>query len=394
MALALARSPKLRAFGWDVRRAEAQALQARLWPNPELEAEFENVAGSGPFSGAERLETTLSLAQTFPLGGDIARRRELADYQSQLAGWDYEAARLSVLTEVTQRYIALLAAHRRVAVAQKALQLTEQVQTTTRKRLDAGDASAIELTRAKVPVATAQVDLRRAQRTLAAARKRLALTWGSSEPAFEGVTGSLEQLRTPPAAERLVELINQNPELARWATEISARRAEARLAQAQAVPDLTGRLGIKRDGGEDAHAIEGGISLPLPLFDRRQGDVLAARLAAVSAEHRQRRAEQRLQAMLASAYARLANAYDEATTLRDQALPPATDAFKVTRGAFEKGDLAFIDVLDAERTLVDLRTRYIETLAAYHRSVAEIEGLISRPLDSVAPADDARTPQS
>ena len=381
MALAVARSPKLRAFGWDVRRAEAQSLQAGLWPNPELDVEFENFGGSGVFSGVETLETTVSLAQTFPLGGDIERRREVAHYQSRLAGWEYESARLEVLTDVTQRYIAVLAAQRRIEVAREAMQLAQQVQATTEKRVDAGDAPPIESARASVPVATAQVALKRAERELNTARKQLALIWGASEPTFAGLAGSLDHLTPPPAADQLVALINQSPAVARWATEISARRAEAKLAQAEAVPDLTGSIGVRDDRAEDAQALLVGISLPLPIFDRRQGDILAAQIGAASARQRQREAELRLESMLSEAYTRLVNAHDEATAIRDIALPPATEAFNVTRSAFETGDLTFLDVLDAERTLVELRRQYLDALAAYHETAAEIEGLIGRPLD-------------
>lgn len=391
MALAVGRSPKLRAFGWDVRRTEALSLQAGLWPNPELDVEFENFAGSGPFSGTDSLETTVSLAQTFPLGGDIERRREVSRYQNRLAGWDYESARLEVLTDVTQRYIAVLTAQRRIEAAREAMQLAQQVQTTTKKRIDAGAAPPIEAARASVPVATSQIVLKRSERELQAARKQLALTWASSEPMFTGLSGSLDEMNPPPAADRLVSLINQNPSVARWATEISARRAEARLAQAEAVPDLTGRIGMRDDRAESGQALVVGISLPLPIFDRRQGDILSARLGAASAGQRQREAELRLESMLSEAYARLVNAHDEATAIRDIALPPATEAFNLTRRAFEKGDLTFLDVLDAERTLVELRTQHLNALAAYHEAAADIEGLVGRRLDQLT-ADPGNLP--
>lgn len=396
MALSLARNPKLRAFGWDVRQAEARTWQAGLWTNPEIETEFENFGGTNDFSGTQSLETKVRLRQTFPLGGDVERRRELAAYESQLAGWDYEAARLQVLTEVTQRYIMLLAARRRVQVAEDALQLAEQVVQTTDKRIEAGDAPPIEASRASVPLAMSQVAVKRAEREWQSARKRLALMWASNKPSFELAGGSLEQLQPPPSAERLVTLINQNPHVARWATEISARRAEAELAEAEAIPDLTGQLGLKHEAADDAIGLIVGISLPLPIFDRRQGDILAARLGQESAKERRREAEMRLESMLSEAYARLAGAYDEAVAIRDVALPPAQEAFDLTHRAFENGDLTFLDLLDAERTLVDLRMQYLDALAEYHRSIAEIEGLIGQSLDSLGQlavnADRTTTP--
>ena len=394
MALALARSPELRAFGWDVRYAEAQALQTELWPNPELEAGFENFGGSGVFAGSQSLETTVSLAQTFPLGGDIERRKELGRYEARLAGWDYEAARLEILTEVTQRYIVVLAAQRRLTTARDACNLVKQVRETTRKRIEAGDASQIELARASVPVATASVDLRRAKRALSTAKYQLVMTWGQSDVTFKSAVGNLDDVSEPPSSQSLVSLINQNPEVARWATELSARRAEVRLAQAEAAPDLTGHIGYRYDRGEDANALVAGVSLPLPIFDRRQGDVLAARLGTTSAEHRRRAATLRLEAMLSQVYGRLADSFDEATALRTEALPPATEAFNATRDAFEKGDLGFLDVIDAERTLVELRARHVEALVAYHEAVAEIEGLIGQPLSSINGTPTTNKPSS
>lgn len=391
LTLALRNSPELAAFSHKMRVAEARELQAGLRPNPEFEAEFENFAGSGPLSGTDALETTVSLAQAFPLGGDIKQRREVARYQSRLAGWDYEAARLEVLTEVTRRYIGALAGQRRVEVAREAMKLARQVQAATKKRIDAGDAPPIDAARASVPVATATVALKRAERELTATRKQLALSWGASKPTFARLTGSLDELTSPPAADQLVALINENPAVARWATEISARQAEVRLAKAEAVPDLTGVAGIRHDGAEDVRSLLVGISLPLPIFDRRQGDIQAARQEEASARQRRREAELGLETMLSEAYVRLVNAHAEATALHDLALPPATEAFNVTQRAFEQGDLMFLDVLDAERTLVELRTQYLDALVAYHKAAAEIEGLIGQPLEQLDSNTDKRS---
>jgi cobalt-zinc-cadmium efflux system outer membrane protein len=388
LALAVAHHPTLRGYGWEVRAAEARALQASLRPNPELEVEFENFGGDGEFSGTGSMETTISLAQTFSLGGDIARRRELAELESQKVGWDYEAARLEVLTEVTQRYVALLGAQWRVTLAQEAVALAEQVRDTTAKRIDAGDAPPIDAARATVPVATARVEWRRAERQQQAAQRKLALMWSSQEVTFDSVNGSLESLQVPPPPDQLAALVNQNPEVARWAVEISARRAEADLARAEGLPDVTASAGLRYNQAVDDHALVAGVALPLPVFDRRQGDVLAARLGAAAAAERRRAAERRVETVLSDAYARMAAGFDEAVAIRDDALPPATEAFELTRRAFETGDVALIDVLYAERTLVELRSAYLDALTDYHIAVSEIEGLIGRPLARVGSTTD------
>jgi cobalt-zinc-cadmium efflux system outer membrane protein len=207
--------------------------------------------------------------------------------------------------------------------------------------------------------------------------------WAAPEASFELAEGSLDRLQVPPPPEQLAALVSANPQVARWAVEISARRAEAALAEAEAIPDIAARAGVKYDNADDAIALVVGISLPLPLFDRRQGDVLAARFGANAAAEQRRSAERRVEAALSRAYARMAGGFDEAMAIRDIALPPANEAFKFTRRAFESGDLALIDVLDAERTLMELRTDYLAALTDYHLAVTEIEGLIGRPLADV-----------
>lgn len=385
MALAVAHSPRLEAYALDVRVAEARALQAGLWSNPELEAEIEGFAGSGELREMNAAETTVGLAQTFPLGGDIRRRKELAGLQTRLADWDYESARLEVLLGVTREFVAVLAAERQSALAQQALELTRATARVTERRVKAGDVSPVEQTRAEVPVVLAEVEVRRAERGRDAAYRRLALNWGSPRADSVEVQGDLSEIQPLPDVDALVALINENPLVARWATEVSTRIAERRLAQAEAVPDLTGLVGVKHAGESGDVGLVVGISLPLPVFDRRQGDVLAARLGERSAGNRKREAELRIERILSAAYADLAAAHDQAVAIRERGLPAARRALEATRRAFEEGELPLLDVIDAQRTLFELERQYLSALVAYHDAAATIESLIGQRLGTLIP---------
>ena len=81
-------------------------MQAGALPNPALATEVEDFAGSGDRRGFRGSQTTLSFAQLFELGGKRAKRRRVASLERDLAAWDFEAARLSVLTETTKAFIA------------------------------------------------------------------------------------------------------------------------------------------------------------------------------------------------------------------------------------------------------------------------------------------------
>jgi outer membrane protein, heavy metal efflux system len=380
LALALEKNPGLRGFAWEVRAAEARTLQASLRPNPELGIEAENIAGSGDFNGTDAAETTVSLSQLIELNGKRSKRTRVASLGRDLAGWDYEAVRIEVLTEVAQRYVQVLASQRRVELALDAEALSQQFFDTVNKRVEAGAAAAVERTRASVVVSTSRIELQRAQRRLWAARISLASTWGNPSPRFEAVAGELEKISAIPTVESLAELISQNPDIARWAVEITRRRAQVELAKAQGTPDVTVGVGGRRISETSDNVLVVAVSLPLPIFDRNQGGILEARFNTAKALEQQRAAEVRVGTALGSAYQELAAAYEEAVMLKEDVLPAAQASFDATNQAYAQGKLGYLDVLDAQRSLIEMRFEYLEALSAYHAAVAQVEGLIGQSL--------------
>ena len=111
------------------------------------------------------------------------------------------------------------------------------------RRVDAGAANAVEVTRAQNATATARIESQQAARDLATARWRLAASWGGRTPRFESVAGDLENLPPVPSFETLANRLSLNPSLARYSAETAQRQAEIARAKAQAVPDVTVAVG-------------------------------------------------------------------------------------------------------------------------------------------------------
>jgi cobalt-zinc-cadmium efflux system outer membrane protein len=392
LAQVLLRNPGLAAFSLEVRAREAQALQAGLLPNPELALEMESFAGSGELSGFDAAESTVSLSQLVELGGKRDKRRTAAALEAKLAGWDYEAKRLDVLTDAAKAFVEVLASQERLAQATELAALAESFYQTVRARVEAGKVSPVEQTRAQVAVAAARLDAGRAERSLAAARKSLAALWGDGEPAFSLAVGALADMEPVPAAERLAAQIVQNPDLARWATETEQRRAGLALARAGAIPDLTVGFGVRNDQASGDNALVTGISIPLPVFDRNQGGIAAARAALSKSRHEQHSVRSQALTSLAASCRDLASAYAEGVILQEQILPAAESAFEAATLGYQAGKFGFLEVLDAQRTLFEARGQYLEALTNYHKARAEVERLIGAPLDSLAAAPAQHQP--
>ena len=388
IAAALLRNPELASSSYSVRVAETGVLQAGLPPNPELGVEVENFGGSGDVRAFETAETTVSLSQVIELGGKRSKRTQAAKLTADLVGWDYETKRIDVLTEVAQRFIDVAAAQRRVELAKENVTLAEQVLNTVAERVKAGKVPPVEQTKSRVLLATNRTAMERARRQLLTARQRLAATWGSSQATFDSVSADLETLRPIPAQENLFARLGQNPDLARWATEISLRRAELAVAKSKSIPDIAVSVGARQFAETDDVGVVAGISLPITIFDRNQGDIRKSRYDALRSLAERQAAETRVRAALGEAYQNLSTALDTAVTLRDEVLPGAEEAFSVTNKSYSEGKLPYIEVLDAQRTLYEARAQYTDALVEYHKAVADVERLVGERL-SGSPATES-----
>ena len=390
LAAAFLHNPDLATFAWEVRVREARALQASLLPNPEVEFGVEDFGGTGNAAAFGAAETTVLVSQLIELGQKRQKRTRLAELNQDLAAWDYETARVDVLTSVARAFIATLVLQQQVELATENLGLAQTAYDTTDKRVQAGAVSPLDRTKASVVVARARIELQRRQRELKSARMELASTWGSRTPKFHQVVGSLTQLQAMPAMDTLFSQVSQNPQVARWAVEITQRQARIELERSEATPDVTVGLGAKYLGESDDVAGVIQLSLPLPLFNRNQGGVLESRYELAKARQAQRAAELRVSTALGRAYQQLAAAHEEVTALKSEVLPAAKRAYDDTNTAYTQGKVGYLEVLDAQRTYFEARGQVAGALGAYHQAVVDVEGLIGRPLSTLNAPNESK----
>jgi len=383
LAAALLHNPDLAAWAYEVRAEEARALQEGLAPNPSLATEVENVGRfGGGGGGVEPAQTTVSLTQLLPLGGKRGKRASVARLDGRLAGWDWERARLDVSTRTLKAFVAGLVAQERRALAERLVGLARETVAAVRRQAAAGTGSPVEVTRAEASLAQAEAQAARRAREDRAARVALAATWGSTTPTFTALDGTLEPLAAPRPLDDLRRRLRETPDVARWGTAVERARAGVALEEARRIPDVTLRLGSRRFVSAETNAFVAEVSVPLPVFDRNQGGIRAAyeRLGKTRAE--QHAAAVEAEAALGMAYEELLAAFEEATDLRRRVLPRAESALDETRRGFGEGVLRYLDVLDAQRTVAEVRGDYLNALARYHAAAADVARLTG-----AAPAD-------
>lgn len=383
LELALMHSPELAASSHGVRAAEGNIRQAGVLPNPEMEVLAEEFGGAEARQGYNAAKTTVWLSQPVELGGKRGKRQRVAQSEARLAGWEYEAKRLDVLTLTKKAFVNVLVAQEQLALAESMLVLAADVRKAAAERVKAGKVSPLEETKAGVEVAIARIARDRVKRELDTARKKLAASWGGTMPVFKETAGNLDTVRNIPPVEQLSALLDDTPEVARWNEEVALGKESLTLAKAQRIPNIDVIAGISRFEDDGTYAGNAGLSLPLPLFDRNAGGILAAAHQATRAEYEQRTARLRATTDLVEAYNRLETARTEALTIKAELLPGAQQAFDAAQTGYREGKFGHLEVLDTQRMLSKAKTSYIDVLATYHNAAADVERLTGTPLNTI-----------
>ncbi len=381
---AISRNPELRAGSYELKAADARIAQARLRPNPQVSLEIDGVAARGIAASGDERQATLSLSQVLELGDKRGRRIAAAGFDRDLAGIEQQARQLDVLAEVTRRFIDVVAAQERVALARQTSRLTELTAKTIAARVEAARTPRAELSRAQIAVTRAHADEREAESMLRGSRRLLVAMWGESRPEFESARADLLTLEPLDSFEALQDRLARNPELLRFVSEARLRDAEIRLAQSQARPNLTVGVGIRRFQATGDVGLTAGFSMALPLFDRNQGAIAEAQVRRQQTQAQEQAARVRLEAQLFALYQQLLSRGDLLSTLQTEALPQARAALDQTQVGYDRGRFSYLELGVAQQELVSLRAVAIETAADCHRLAAEIERLTAEPIVSQA----------
>lgn len=380
LSLATSRSPEIAVAESEVRAREGRLLQARARPNPELSGTTENLGGDVAKTGG--VQSTIQLGQRLELGGDRAARTALAAAGRDLGRWDHESLRLDIIARATRAFADVLSAQRRVELANDTVVLAEEVRSTVAARVEAGKVSPIEETRAEVALATERIERDREASDLAAARSRLAATWGSTGARFTSVTGDLDAIPVVPSLDTAMALVERNPEVARWTAEIAEREAMLRVERARGVPDVTVGGGYRHfELGGGAAVVN--ASIPLPLFDRNRGAQIEARERIAQARDESRNALVRLRQLVEETHSSLVRAESEVRTLRDQVIPGAESVYAAVSEGYRLGKFGYMEVLDARRTLAAVRAQLAQAQAELHRASAHLQRLTAAPLNDI-----------
>ncbi|VVN35778.1 Cobalt-zinc-cadmium resistance protein CzcC [Pseudomonas fluorescens] len=363
---AFANNPDLAAAQWEIGIAEGARQQAGLIPNPVASWDAEDTRRS-------TRTTTVKLSQTLELGGKRSARIDVASRAQDAAALTLAQRRNALRADVIDNYYGALRAQERLDLAQRSMNVAERGLAVANGRVTAGKTSPVEANRAQVQLSEMRLELNRAQIGLTDAYRRLATSTGSAVTDFQAVAGQNQLTPALPPVAHLLARLEQTAELRLAELSILQNEASVGLEKAQRIPDLDVSIGSQYEASVRERVNLVGVSMPIPLFNRNQGNVLAATRRADQARDLRNAAELRLRTETRQALDLWQTANTEVRAFNQQILPAAQSAVDSATRGFEMGKFSFLDVLDAQRTLIAARTQYLTATAQATEAWVRIE---------------------
>ncbi|MDQ2930133.1 MAG: TolC family protein [Gemmatimonadota bacterium] len=379
---ALAHNPTLAVAREQIAQARARVTEGYALPEPSVSANY--LGANGAFHPHTGNETDLGIGITIPFPNKIILRGQAA--KSDLGNFDelYVQQRQLIASQTAQAYDSLLVAlrHREDLLISKSL--AEDFVKKTEARYSAGTVAKLDIVKGQVDVAQAENDLIANERGIANARAGLNRLLGRVLGASVEPTDTLGVPTVPADFARLEKLaLELRPELRGLQRQRQSAKAQERLAQQYFLPDVT--LGLSRNNiyGEDpTYTTSIGIDLPIFFWQHQKGEV-------AEAKHRELELTESYRDVIAQVGQDLRNSYATASTalrqvqfLTDRLVPSAEEQYRIASSSYGLGGSSALEVIDAQRTLLDARNQYTTALGALNDAVADLERATGAPLDS------------
>jgi cobalt-zinc-cadmium efflux system outer membrane protein len=373
-------NPTLRQAEAEIRAVKARQQQAGLYPNPTVAYTGDEIRGGSVGGGKQGF----FVQQTVVTGGKLGLTRQVFGKDVKLAEIEAEEQKTRVQSAVRMAFLRVLAAQELLDARRDMATIAQDGAETQRRLMNTGQADESEVLEAEVEAERMRMSARMQENTLREEWRSLAAVIGQPDLPLATVAGDLEKGWPEVNEEEAVEAIAKESPAVRIA-EVTEARAQNVLSRArrEAMPDFQVRGGMEYN-----HELLGSVpfakgwegiaevAVQIPLFNRNQGNVAAARADIDRAGQEKKRISLTLRERAASAVDQYANARLMAVEYRDEMLPLAEKAYGLMVEKYSQMLASYPRVLDAQRMLYELQIEYIAVLESVWTNGIALQGYL------------------
>lgn len=370
-SLAMEHNPSIRQATAAATKAMGFRDQVGVAPNP-------NVGYNGSqLADKSTDQHTAYIEQDIVLGGKLKKNKIVLEQEVQAQLWEVQATRQRVLTDVRTKFYEALAAQKRIALSTEFAETTNKGIEAAKLRLQALEGTRTELLQAEVQHTEVDLFRQRGQLSLRAAWTELFSVVGCPTSGPTSLVGNLKQELVPRDWDQTYEVIaDSSPEVHAACSRVARATANLDRQQVQPIPNLSVVIAAGRDNGTKNGMLNTQVGIPVPVFNRNEGNITAAWAEYCRATQEMQRIKLSIRARLA----RTAQEYDSASlqvrTYEENIVPRANEALKLAEQAYRAGEIDFFQLLLVRRTYFDANLTYITAQADFASANAMIDGLL------------------
>ena len=379
VSLYIERNLELQAERYRLERTKADAIAARLRPNPGLSVIAENLKVSGPVAASRLYEVGATYSETIELGGKRKLREQVAAVTISAAEARFADAMRKGIAQVKRLYFQAVLARRDIEVATENRQMFQQLVQFNLARFQAGaipeaDLIKVRLERIKFDSALKQAELRERQAMI-----QLAENLEDDAIAKQVVAGEVDlRLLNPDPDTLLQTALRERSDVQAAQGDVEAAKEKIALEEARARTDISPFVGYKRLANDNT--VMFGVNLPLKVRDRNQAGTARAQADQKAAGALLEVAKSHTTAEVKAAYEAFQTAREQVQTFRDELLNQADESRSIALAAYEEGATPLLSLLEAQRTRADVRQQYFRTLFDYQISLSELELAVGKEI--------------
>jgi outer membrane protein, heavy metal efflux system len=378
--IARQKNPTLRQAEAGIRAAKAREQQAGLLPNPIVGYSGDEIRGGEAGGGKQGF----FIEQRIVTGGKLSKAKAVFAKETSLAEIEAEEQKIRVETAIRMAFYRVLAAQELSDARLQLAQIAESSAETARRLGNTGQQDETEILEAELQAHRLRLAARIQENSLREEWRALAAAMGDPELEQQTVSGDLEHGWPELNDQAVLEAITKNSPAVRIADAAASRNAmEVLRAQREAIPDLRLRGGLLYNNevlGSVPHATgwEGTaeVSMEIPLFNRNQGNVAAARAEGDRAEDEKRRIALTLRERTASVLDQYANARLIVEQYGQELLPRAKKAYELMDQRHGEMTASLPRVLETQKRLFELHTEYVSALESVWTTGIALQGYL------------------
>ena len=373
-------NPTISSAQASISAAQGQQIQANLIPNPTFNTTQGNIPGLGAYSNNPNAQSTYSISQIIELGGKRSDRRNIADAQFEQARINYQINNAELFAQVVTTFLNVAEAEEKLRLNNRSIDLNKKTIMVIKQRIDAGRTSALDLQTAKISLNNSYLEKIAIKSELASARYTLAKFWNGSDNNIDKIL--MPSIREMPlmGLSYYFSRISKNWQLQASFQAEKVTQAEIKLAEAKRYPDITVGVGIdhyfQNSDPKGHNAVMGEISVPIPIFDRNQGNVATAHESYIKSFSETQNNELLLKKSIVNTYQLAMQAKNQTNILKNGIVPESRNNLNLAKMGYERGKYSYLDLLNAQQKLIDAQMREINTIFMYRKAWFMLQILI------------------